>query len=230
MPPRYPKQDGRFLAWARNRTRVWSGWQPGGGSSGVPDIGLSEQQAQRAVELFEAAYDAHRRQIEAQRLAREATSAKRRAFDEFKDTLGADMATIFAYARTTGDPGVYPRAALRPRKKGAMRRPVAPSHPRLRFELANGAMVLTWKGRTLPGTIYRVERRIFPRDGADAPYEFVAGVAERRYADWDIPPGTTSVEYAVTATKNGRTSPGFTVAATLFGERWKQRAGAARAA
>ena len=59
MPPRYPKADNRFLAWARTVTRVWTGWQPGGGSTGVPDIGLSEQQAQRAMELFEAAYEAH---------------------------------------------------------------------------------------------------------------------------------------------------------------------------
>lgn len=226
MPPRYPKQDGRFLAWARTITRVWSGWQPGGGSTGVPDIGLSEQQAQRAVELFQAAYDAHRHQLAMQSLARAATVRKREAFEAFKAELGADIATIQAYAKATGDKRVYGRARLRARRTGSRRGPIAPHSPKLRFVVSQGEMVLTWKGRTLPGTFYRVERRLTPGDDPDAPYRFIAAVGERRFVDGTIPPGTTRVEYLVTATKNGRTAHGFATGASLHGEEWKPRAGA----
>lgn len=224
MPPRYPKQDNRFLAWARNITRVWSGWQPGGGSTGVPDIGLSEQQAQRAMELFEAAYAAHTHQQAMQTLARAATLRKREAFKTFKAEIGADLSTIDAYAKATRDPGVYERARLAARKKAARQHPVAPYAPRLRFIVGEGALVLTWKGRTRPGTIYHVQRRL-TREGVQQPfYHAIAAVAERRYADTTIPPGTTSVEYIVNATKNGRTAHGFATAASLHGEKREPRA------
>jgi hypothetical protein len=229
MPPRYPKQDGRFLAWARTITRVWSGWQPGGGSTGVPDIGLSEQQAQRAVELFEAAYAAHTHQLEMQSLARAATMRKREAFKAFKAEIGADMSTINAYAKATRDPDVFARAQLAARKKASRQHPVAPYAPRLRFVVSEGAMVLTWKGRTRPGTIYHVQRRLWG-EGVHQPfYQAIAAVSERRYADTTIPPGTTSVQYIVNATKNGRTAHGFTTGASLHGEQWKPRAGAVTA-
>ncbi len=229
MPVRYPRQDGRFLAWARTITRVWSGWQPGGGSTGVPDIGLSEQQAQRAVELFEAAYAAHTHQLAIQSLARAATLRKREAFKRFRAEIGADISTIDAYAKATRDPGVFARARLTSRKKGSPQHPVAPYAPRLRFVVSEGAMVLTWKGRTRPGTIYRVERRL-TREGVQEPfYHFLAAVGERRFVDTTIPPGTTSVEYIVNATKNGRTAHGFSTGASLHGEKWKVDAGAGTA-
>lgn len=226
MPPRYPKQDGRFLAWARNITRVWSGWQPGGGSTGVPDIGLSEQQAQRAVELFEAAYAAHTHQLAMQSLARAATMRKREAFKTFKAEIGADMATINAYAKATRDPGVYKRARLAARKRATRRHPVRPRALRLRFDVNLGAMVLVWKGRTPPGTIYRIERRLTPAAGCDQRYHFIAAIGQRRYEDASIPPGTIRAEYVVSATKNGRTVRSLSVGATLHGDGWEVDAGA----
>jgi len=219
MPPRYPKADNRFLAWARAITRVWTGWQPGGGSTGVPDIGLSEAQAQRAADLFEAALAAHRHQEAMRQAALAASEAKRLAFKRFKAELGGDISTIQAYAKATGDPGVFVRARLRARKRAMRRGPIAPHSPNLRFVVSQGEMVLTWKGRTLPGTFYRVERRLTPADAPDAPYRFIAAVGERRFVDTTIPPGTTRVEYLVTATKNGRTAYGFLTGATLHGER-----------
>lgn len=221
MPPRYPKQDGRFLAWARTITRVWSGWQPGGGSTGVPDIGLSEQQAQRAVELFDEALAAHRHQQAMQSLARAATASKREAFRVFKAEIGADISTIEAYAKATRDAGVYERAQIAARKKGARQHPVAPFNPRLRFVVTQGAMVLTWKGRTRPGTIYLVQRRLSRGRVQEPFYQPIAAVGERRFVDPGIPPGTTQVEYLVSATKNGRTVVGFSVGASLHGERWE---------
>ncbi len=221
MPPRYPKQDGRFLAWARTVTRVWSGWQPGGGSTGVPDIGLTDEQAQRALELFEKAYAAHTHQRAMQSLARAATLRKREAFKAFKAEIGADISTIEAYAKATRDPGVYERAQIAARKKGRRQHPVAPSNPRLRFDVTEGAMVLTWKGRTRPGTIYHVQRRLSCGGGLEPFYQPIAAVGERRFVDPGIPPGTTQVAYLVSAIKNGRTAVGFSVGATLHGEAWK---------
>ncbi|MEQ8844006.1 MAG: hypothetical protein RIB58_04050 [Phycisphaerales bacterium] len=237
MPPRYPKADSRFLAWARIVTRVWTGWQPGGGSTGVPDIGLSDEQASRAADLFEAAYQAHLRQREAMVRARSATRAKRLAFAEFKKALGADIATITAYASSTGDPGVYVRARLDARKTGSRRTPrgpVAPRDPRLRFDVNASEMVLTWGGRTRPGTVYSIRRRLVSAAGPAGPagagaphgagpnrsWAFIAAVSERRFVDTTIPPGTAEVTYLVSATKNGRTVQGFTATARLHGGQW----------
>lgn len=221
MPVRYPRQDGRFLAWARNITRVWSGWQPGGGSTGVPDIGLSEQQASRAVELFEAAYAAHTHQLAMQSLAKAATLAKREAFKAFKAEIGADISTIDAYAKATRDPGVFARARLAARRKASRQHPIQPSALRLRFDVNLGAMVLTWKGRTRPGTIYRIERRLRPAAGHDQRYHAIAAIGQRRYEDASIPPGTIQAEYVVSATKNGRTVRSPSIGATLHGEGWE---------
>lgn len=228
MPPRYPKQDGRFLAWARTVTRVWSGWQPGGGSTGVPDIGLTDEQAQRALELFEKAYAAHTHQRAMQSLARAATLRKREAFKAFKAEIGADISTIEAYAKATRDPGVLRRGGLWARRRATRRHPVAPRRGQLRFDVRQGAMVLWWEGRTLPGTFYRIERRLTPGDGPDAGFTFIASVGERRYADQSIPRGTTEVQYRVSATKHGRTAQGFTVGASLYGEDWKMAPPAGR--
>lgn len=153
-----------------------------------------------------------------------ATLRNREAFKTFKAEIGADLSTIDAYAKATRDAGVYERARLAARKKASRQHPVAPYAPRLRFIVSEGALVLTWKGRTRPGTIYHVQRRL-TREGVQQPfYHAIAAVAERRYVDTTIPPGTTSVEYIVDATKNGRTAHGFSTGASLHGEKREPQA------
>lgn len=73
--------------------------------------------------------------------------------------------------------------------------PIAPHSPNLRFVVSQGEMLLTWKGRTLPGTFYHIEGRPTPGDEPDAPYRFVDGAippAPRASNTWSPRPRTTA--------------------------------------
>lgn len=249
MPPRYPKKDNRFLAWARGVTRVWTGQEPGGGGQ-VPDIGLTEAQAQRAFDLFEAAFQRHREQIAAAQAARAATAAKRLAFARLKAELGADIGAITAYATITGDRGVYTRARIWKRRRASRQRPVAPSNLRFAMPAGGAAVELAWDGRTLPGTAYVVRRQVLSACSADArpagtrpiaphtdhstepAFEYLATVTQRRFVDQTIPPGAARAVYAVHALK-GREETAPVLAGVVLhglGDPQDVRAGTARAA
>lgn len=208
MPPQYPKRDTRFLAWARMVTRVWTGTQPGG-SGQVPDIGLSEERALRAAELFTIAHQRHLEHVLAQVRARSATNAKNRAFEALKEALGSDLTTIAGYAKATKDQGVYARAAIRPRKRQGRIAPVAPSNMRLSFLSTEGAVDVRWDGKTLPGTAYLLERSL-RTDAGQGPMEMVGTTTNRRFIDRTLPPGVRSVTYQVRAIKGRQQAFGAT--------------------
>jgi hypothetical protein len=156
--------------------------------------------------------------------ARAARAAQRRAQDEARAATAryheavrrmhaasnggaALIQTIKAFAQTSGDDGVYPRASLPvPASPGRPGSAPAPGTPR-GFAVTlrqTGAIELTWKcdnpGGTA-GTIYQVKRQL--GDGIDGePFTTVGTVGAKSFVDRTLPPGTRLCTYEVTALRS----------------------------
>ena len=170
-------------------------------------IGLSPEQAgqlQNLVTDTRTAYDAARA---ARNAAKSATITQEAAF-EAMDTFGAQMIKIIrAFGLATGDPSVFATAQI-PEPKDP--EPIAPVNPsNLTFQLdANGAMEIRWDGRTYAGTSYLVDRQTWSGTGQPTGFTRVATVTERRYVDTNIPTGTATATYRVSALKGGQQTAG----------------------
>ena len=158
--------------------------------------------ASLAVRVDEArgAYDAH--------LA--ATAAARAATDDYYQKVralhgdagaGSDMiATIRAFAASSGDPEVYVLAQIPPpATPGTLPPPGVPTDFRVDL-LASGAITLRWKcphPRGAEGTIYEVLRQV-----DDGGFAFVGTTGSRVFTDDSFPVGSAEVTYQITATRS----------------------------
>jgi hypothetical protein len=170
-------------------------------------IGLAPEQAgvvQTLVGNCRTAYDnAQAKRNE----ARSATILQDEAF-EAMDTFCAQMIKIIrAFGIANDDPSVFATAQIPEPKDPAPRAPVNPSNVTFSLE-ENGALEVRWDGTIVPGTSFLVDRQTWTGAGQPTPFVRVATVSERRFADRNIPVGTVTATYRVSALKGGQQTAG----------------------
>ncbi len=215
---RYPSRQADLIAWMRARANTWKGTQ-----GALPDIGLTQLQADTfdaAVTLLE---NRHALQISAAEAAESATVLKDEAYDEALKLLGSYMGIIDGYGKSTDDPGVWARAGFAEPKPPAPR--PAPPAPTIGETVtrADGAVLFEWDVTSGGGAQYIVQRNLTSLDGAEGPWVILDFVSEKRYVDETVPVGVRRATYRVRARlSNGGASGWSSVAQANFGVQGSQ--------
>ncbi len=170
-------------------------------------IGLTTEQATQLQNLVTGTRTAYDDAQAARNAAKSATVTQDAAFDAM-DTFGAQMIKIIrAFGLATGDPAVFATAQIPEPKQPEPRAPVNPSN--VTFDLVeNGALEVRWDGLTIPGTTYLVDRQTWSGTGQPTGFARIATVSERRFVDTNIPTGTATATYRVSALKGGQQTAG----------------------
>jgi len=192
MSSQYPRADAQFIDWAREHVALWSG------QGTPPELGLSPDTLtalNTLVTVAEAEYTAH---LAAQTAAEGRTLVKDTAFKELRAVLDPAIATITAFAKTTGDPGVYGTAGLTPPRQPGPR--PAPERP---VELTltaspDGSLELRFR-IVAAGAVFEVQRTAIALDGQQSPWVTLATTGEKRYLDQAVPAAQRQVQYRVRA-------------------------------
>jgi hypothetical protein len=194
--PRAPKPEAAFIAWSRHRANLWSGGPGGGGEP--PAIGLAEQQLLETLEASAQADAAYKAMLAARSAAKAATAAKNAAVARLRRVMGADVATVDAFAMATKDPGVWVKAQV-PAPKDASVRSAPPAPTDLRASVdSDGSIDLTFKVASGGGAVYLVQRVTTPVDGPNSPYELLGfATDDKTFTDTAVPEGLKSVGYRV---------------------------------
>lgn len=208
--PRIPDTDEAFINFSRDHIDIWSGGQT------PPDTGLSSAQLAATEAATAAAEAADLAARQARTLAKTRTAAKREAIRNLRAVIGGDMDTIDAYAKATGDPGVYQRAQI-PAPKSPSERDAPPVPTDLRTTVdTDGSVELTFKVAAGGGASYLIQRRTTSIEGLESPYQFI-GFAddEKRFVDNAVPDGVRSVGYRVAARISTGQQSGWSVTRTI---------------
>lgn len=170
-------------------------------------IGLTTEQATQLQNLVTGTRTAYDDAQAARNAAKSATVNQDAAFDAM-DTFGAQMIKIIrAFGIATDDPSVFATAQIPEPKQPEPRAPVNPSNVAFSLE-NNGALEVRWDGTIVPGTSFLVDRQIWAGTGQPTAFVRVATVSERRFVDTDIPTGTATATYRVSALKGGQQTAG----------------------
>ncbi|MEQ9094798.1 MAG: hypothetical protein RIE32_00890 [Phycisphaerales bacterium] len=215
---RIPKDDASFIDWSRIHADLWAG----GGTP--PVIGLDNLEIASFEEKTAAAEAAYTAMLAARQASRDATALKDATFAALRAEASADLARIDAFATTTGDPGVYPKAGI-PAPKTPSERTAPPAPTDLRTTVdTDGSITLSFKATTGGGATYLVQRRTTSTEGLESPYVFL-GFAEddKTFVDNAVPEGVRSVGYRVAARLSTGPQSGWSVTRTVpFGSQSNQ--------
>lgn len=223
---RYPSRQGDLIPWSRARADTWKG-----GQAGVPDIGLTQLQADTfdaAVTLVEEKLALQVAAIEA---AERASQEKEDAYNDMLRLLGSYMGIIDGYGKATGDPGVWARAGFAEPKKGGVR--PAPPAPTVGETVtkSDGSVRFEWDVTSGGGAQYIVQRMITDLDGNEGPWVIVDFTSDKHYLDEAVPVGVRRATYRVRARlSNGQASGWSSVAQANFGTQGSQGGPMARKA
>lgn len=158
-------------------------------------VGLSVEQVAAASVLTQAARDAYSSQQAALLAAENALTTRDEAITDMRAFASNLIATIRAYARAEGDPGVYAAAGLEP-PQGPSPSPDPTMPTDVAAELGTqGAINVRWEGTLALGTFYEVQRTL---DNQQT-WTTVDSVATRTVRDQGVPAGTPSAGYRVRA-------------------------------
>lgn len=167
-------------------------------------IGLLEADVAALRALTESAR-ARYEELEAIRTAAEGATFLQKSANDAMFAAGMGLVgTVKAFARRTGERGVYPAAQVpAPKDPTPTGPPPAAKNLRVRL-LPSGALRLAWEGTTARGAFFSIYRGL-PGESAEGPggMRLLATVAAKHYTDGTIPPGTPEVRYAVEARRAG---------------------------
>ncbi|UYV12972.1 MAG: hypothetical protein NCW75_01495 [Phycisphaera sp.] len=214
---RYPTRQAELVDWARTHADIWTG-----GQSGVPDIGISQLQADTFNTAVGDVESKLALQGTALSAAKTATLEKDTALAEVVRQLGSLITTIDGYARNTEDPDVWARAAIDPPKDPSPRQaPPQPSVQPVQL-IDNGAVVFSWEVTSGGGAVYEVQRQVLPLDAPAGPWGTIAILGEKRFVDEAVPVGVLAVNYQVRARISTGESPWSLTSTASFGSQGSQ--------
>lgn len=192
--PRFPKSEQAFITYANDRSDQWNG-----GQSGPPDIGLSATQLADTTLAVSEAQAAYSDMLVAHGAARDATQLKNVKLEALRTIFGADVDTIDAYAKATGDATIYALAGI-PAPKDPSER-TAPPAPTFGEVVQTGAGFIrgTFTVATGGGAQYQLQRRDTTLGSATGAWTVVGVLAEKTFEDQGVPVGLLKVEYRVRA-------------------------------
>jgi len=185
---RKPRREAELLDWAAQRLAMWAQAQ----GIGVDPARVAEAQAQ----LADAQTQAERARA-ARTAAEAATLDKDLAVGRLERSLAALMATIDAFAQTTGDAGVHARAGLAPARPPSPRTTAPTPTPAGARALADGRVLVRFRVRAGGGAVYPVRRSVVSLDGRLGRWREV-GLADagKRFVDAAAPTGVLAVLYS----------------------------------
>lgn len=220
MARRAKKGEGEFIGQCRMLADHWDTIDPAA-------IGLTPQRVGAFDEKTQAARDAAARVVGLRSELDAAMLAKGEAMAGLRTCFGAATASIDAYAKTTGDRGVYPTARIAaPEKPGKRPAPPTPRLERVRT-LGYGPIELRFTpcGERV---FYDVQRSVQPLDGPQTAWEHLTSTGHQRVRDRRVPRGVAAVLYRVRARRtSGRASAWSSPVTVEFGCRAGEEVGAA---
>jgi hypothetical protein len=207
---RIPTDDATFIDWARIHSDIWNGNQT------PPVIGLDALELASFEEKTVAAEAAYAAMLAARQASKDATALKDATFAVLRSEASADLARIDAFATTTNDPSVYPKAGI-PAPKTPSERTAPPAPTDLKASVdTDGSVTVTFKATTGGGATYLVQRQTTSIEGVASPYEFV-GFADddKKFKDNAVPDAIKSVGYRVAARISTGPQSGWSVTRTI---------------
>lgn len=134
---------------------------------------------------------------------RGAVASYNQSIKDLREQAGGQVSIIRSTARTSDNPtSIYTMAAI-PAPADPAPRPAPGVATDFKTSLLQGGSItLTFKCPNPPRTgpvTYRVERRVVPAGGGQAPFTFYKNAKERTFTDDSIPQGTAQVDYRITA-------------------------------
>jgi hypothetical protein len=173
---RYPSRQGDLIPWMRARANTWVGTQ-----GVLPNIGLSQEQADSfndAVTLLESR---HALQIAAAEAAESATVLKDEAYEEALRLLGSYMGIIDGFGKSTDDPGVWARAGFaEPKQPGPRPAPPVPTIGET-ITQSDGSVLFEWDVTSGGGAQYIVQRSMTSLEGVEGPWVILDFTSEKKY-------------------------------------------------
>lgn len=149
---------------------------------------------------------------------REAAKAGTTGFHNATDAMsalgGAAINTIRAYAKTTGDDGVYEAAQIPPPDAPTpYPAPAAPADLKTSLD-NNGNVNVTWR-ITQPASGAQVFTMVTRRLNGNGPFTLIGSTQGKQFTDTTVPAGTAEVTYQLQAMAGGQTGP-FSEPVTVY--------------
>ncbi len=160
-------------------------------------IGLSSGQLAELVEMTSTASGRYQAALAARQFSKDRTLEYHESADTLRAFGAALIATIKAYAETTGDVGVFAQASIpEPADPSPSAAPAVPTNITLCMR-AQGAIEIAWQGSLAGGTFYEVQRSMDDGDN----WSTVASIPARETLDETVPQGTARVYYRIRGVK-----------------------------
>lgn len=185
LPPTRPELIQFF-------TQRLSAWQADPAAIGLDAAAVTELAGKTASasSLYQAA-------LTQRQSSKDATSEYHTGTDELRDLGAALVATIKAYAESTGDPGVYATASIpEPAEPTPSAPPAVPTNVSLSMR-PQGTIDIAWEGSVAQGTFYEVQRSL--DDGVS--WTTITSVPARETLDAGVPSGTPRAYYRIRGVK-----------------------------
>lgn len=136
------------------------------------------------------------------------------ATDAMRALGGAAIDAIRAYAKTTGDDGVYEAAQIPPPDAPTpYPAPAAPADLKTSLD-NNGNVNVTWR-ITQPAAGASVFTMVTRRLNGNGPFTLIGTTQGKQFTDTTVPAGTAEVTYQLQAMAGGQTGP-FSEPVTVF--------------
>ncbi len=156
------------------------------------DIGLSVDQVAQVKSAVEAAVLALNAAEAARNASKLATAMLNEKAAQLRSVGGAAVATIRAYAETTGDEAIYDKAKVSP---PAPPKPVGPPVSPTNFTAdpnADGTITLKWKGTVSGNQSFVIERSVDM-----GPWIMVEGLRKKAWLDTKVPMNVNLIRYRI---------------------------------
>lgn len=194
-------------------------------------IGVGVGQSAAALASTEAARDAYDAMEAARRHAEAMHDAWLGALKRAEHDGRSCLRSIVTFAKNSPQPGaIYAAASVEPpRDKAPLGAPPVPAKLKVSLD-TQGRANLTWGGTRHGGTVFAVQRRVTGVDGIVGPWETLATVPQRTFADERTPSGVRNISYRVRGERVGGVSSYSSPIVLPLGSAAAKTEGAARAA
>lgn len=199
-----PKHRDELIAWFLQRLPHWE--------VDPASVGLTVSQVASLRDSVEKAAAAAERMRRLRNSAMAATAQADALAADLRAEGGPLVSTIKAFAETTGDREVYVRAQVPPKRAPT---PLPPAEPPTRLNadpLANGHVLVTWRGSIARHQTFDVLRSL---DGG--PFILLRNVRGTRLLDETVPIGTTTALYRVYGVRRNQRSIKVAQTSLCFG-------------